>query len=301
MRTRRLVAGMTALLVGLVLTGCATTTPTAVANHEAKLEYHADTGAELLGDSLVEGLAGVENFSATAYTHGKASTGATLSTQHETTVVGASYVTKESTAEPGTSIDEVHMAGSGFTYYLFGSAYTTVVATPWARLPMGDLDRANDPQRTCILGTVIFMCNLVEAWQLSKESNGEELPEKLEVSADGSKHFTSAVTFDSLEEAGLYTLGDDLRSQLSEDELGTLLPLHVWVGTDGIVQKIEVNGTMDAASLDVEVQFGFEITGTPTADDLPDDPASLAPQYVTNVTADQASAFWDAIGNARTG
>ena len=75
----------------------------------------------------------------------------------------------------------------------------------------------------------------------------------------------------------------------------------MWVGADGIIQKIEVNGTMDAASLDVEVQFGFEITGTPTADDLPDDPASLAPQYVTNVTSDQASAFWDAIGNARTG
>ena len=166
MRTQRLIAGVMTLLVGLVLTGCATTTPTAVANHEA-----------MLGDSLVEGLAGVENFSATAYTHGKASTGATLSTQHETTVVGASYVTKESTAEPGMSIDEVHMAGSGYTYYLFGSAYTTVVATPWARLPMGDLDRAGDPQRTCILGTVIFMCNLVEAWQLSKETKGEELPE----------------------------------------------------------------------------------------------------------------------------
>lgn len=296
-RLRRHATAALAIAALAVLTGCSAVTPYAVADHDAKMAFHEEAALEVLGTSVFEGIADTENFTSVGYSHAEIGSGENLHVKQETSVWGATYVSREVNTKQNGSIDTVHMAGADRTYFLFGDAYLPATKTPWIAVPSRDLTRSQD--ELCGLASVAYLCAISEAWTLTQETHGETMPVQIESNADGSRHVTSVVTFQALGDAGMFTMPDSLRSQLGDEVMEAFIPLHVWLDAEGVVTKVEANGSIDEKGETLEVQFGFEMTGTPTEADLPTDPATLDPKFVTQMSGEQFSAVMDAVAEIR--
>ncbi|GGA66382.1 hypothetical protein GCM10011490_16310 [Pseudoclavibacter endophyticus] len=302
-RARRLRTVLSTAVAALAVTGlaaCASATPYAVANHDEKVSFHADAVQGLLTQDAFVTLSESENFSAVGYMHINVSTGDELHMQQETSVVGQSFWSQESTDRDGETIDRVHIAGSDLTYYLFGDAYLPVSGTPWVAFPEGDIAKG-DPVGVCNYPAVTFLCAIAISWESSSEEHGANLPKMVEANEDGSIHLATAITLQSIVDSGLVTMTDDLSSSTSEETFQAFLPLHVWFDPDGLVTKAEINGTFgdDPA---YEIQYGFEMKGEPNPDDRPQDPSTLDQSFISSITsASEIQAFWDEIRAIRGG
>lgn len=297
--TRRTNALGLAVLALAMLTGCAGVTPYGVANHDAKAAFHEAAALEVLGTSIFEGIAETENFTSVGYAHAQTSQGETLHTRLETTVWGTTYKSQQAAVIEHGTIDVVHMGGSMNTYFLFGDAYLPVTKTPWVSIPQGDIGRTQE--ELCRFESVQFLCGISNAWTLTQEAHGKDIPVQIEVNADGSRHVTSAVTFASLHDAELFTMTDELRQRLGDEVMEAFIPLHVWLDPNGVVTKVEVNGQVGSDSESLQAQFGFELTGEPNDADKPTDPATLDQSFVTQIPSGQVGAFWTAINEIRDG
>lgn len=297
---RRLLAAA-AGVVGLVgLAGCAGVTPYAVADHDAKMEYHASMVSGLLTDEVFVTLSQTENFSAVGYSHAVASSGESLHVQHETSVMGGTWWSRESSDAEGSTIDRVHLAGESLTYYLFGDLYLPVSGTPWVAFPEGDI-LLGDPASTCAYPSVWYLCGIAVAWQSTSDTSGAELPVLVERSADASMHLQSAVTLRAIVDAGIFSISDDLSANISDETFDTFLPLHVWFDETGLVTKAEINGSFGQDPT-LELQLGFEMRGEPSQDDQPTDPGNLDPKYLSTITDEsQITTFWNEIAAIRQG
>ena len=299
-RARSLLAAALGCLVAVVLAGCASVTPYGVADHDAKMSYHAESVGGMLTDTVFVTLMGTEEFSAVGYTHAVASSGESLHVQHDTSVLGATWWSRESTADEGTTIDRVHFGGRSTTHYLFGDAYLPVSKTPWVSFPEGDIPR-DDPGAACLYPAVWYLCGIAKAWQATYDAHAASLPVLVERNADGTTHLASAVTLRAIVDANLFGIDEKLASSISDETFDTFLPLHVWFDDRGLVTKAEVNGAF-GENPKLELQLGFELSGTPSAEDRPGDPANLDPKFVTNMTNQaEIDKFWQAIGAIRHG
>jgi hypothetical protein len=271
--------------------------PWAVANHDDKLAYHEDAGDALLNLDTTSGIAALPSFQAVGYHHVESNVTA-IHMEYETSVDGESYVSQLHTNVEGHSFDQSHREGDPSTYYLLGDAVKATVSdgNSWVQVPLGDLDRRNTPENVCQLFAVSYTCALIDAWNASREQL-DTLPVELSRAEDGSQHFTTAVTYASLVEIGLISSGFE---QYSSDETNdTLIPMHLWVTADGLVNKVEINGVIaDAAGNELALQIGYEITSQqassemqPVApDDIPDD------DVYRITTQQQLDAFLQALG-----
>lgn len=300
MRVRRRLGAIAVVAAGIAtLTGCTGVTPYGVANHEAKMGYHATAAEEVLGVSVFEGIAATPAFSSVGYSHAETGENETLHVRVETSVWDTTYLSQRAGDVENGTVDTVHIGGSGTDYFLFGDLFLPVTKTPWVSFPGRDLTRSQDD--LCQLGSVEFLCGISAAWTLTRDAHGEDVPIQIETNADGSRHVTSVVTFTALNEAGIFTISDDLRSRLGEDVMEAYIPLHVWLDADGVLTKIEANGEVEANGEQLQVQFGFEMTGTPTEDEKPADPSKLDQQFVTPMSEEQAPAFWTEINKIANG
>lgn len=299
-RVRSAIATVIGAIAALTLAGCGSVTPYGVADHDAKMSYHSDSVEGLLTDAVFVTLAETENYSSVGYTHAVASTGESLHVQHDTSVMGATWWSRESTDGEGLTIDRIHTANSPTTYYLFGEEYLPVSGTPWVALPEGDVPQG-DPASVCIYPSVWYLCGIAMAWQASSETHAAELPVLVERSADGATHLQTAVTLRAIVDAGIFSLGEGLNANLSDETFDTFLPLHVWFDADGLVTKAEINGSFGEDPT-LELQLGFEMMGEPADDDRPADPATLDQQFITTMSdSTQIEAFWEAISQIRLG
>lgn len=277
MQQRTLRALAAAAVAAVALTGCTgpvpgvpTTTPWAVANHEAKVEYHASAGEALLNLDATASLATLEQFQATGYLHLDTETNASAHFEYFTSVDGESHVSQRLSGDPGTAFDASHVAGSPYTYYLLGDRYKEELADgkSWVQIPAGDLGRMAEPEHNCVLLSVTFMCALIEAWNTTRDTI-DALPVQLSEGESGQRHFATAVTYDALAEAALIPQDGQFDGFVSESARSTLIPLHLWVGADGVVSKIEVNGVLAGdADQTLKLQIGFEITSREKSTEL---------------------------------
>lgn len=299
--TRRPLLALAVAAIGaLGLAGCGAVTPYAVADHDAKMDYHAEMVTGLLTDEVFATLAQTENFSAVGYSHAVASSGESLHVQHETSVMGGTWWSRESSDGEGSTIDRVHLAGQSMTYYLFGDLYLPVSGTPWVAFPEGDITQG-DPASTCSYPSVWYLCGIALAWSTTSESHEAELPVLVERSADGSMHLQSAVTLRAIVDAGIFSISESLSANISDETFDTFLPLHVWFDESGLVTKAEINGSFgDDPTL--ELQLGFEMKGEPSEEDQPTDPGTLDPKYLTTITdPSEITTFWNDISAIRLG
>lgn len=298
-RRRPALAVAVGAIAAVALSGCAAVTPYAVAHHDDKMTYHETAVEGLLTSTVFEQLAETESYAAVGYTHAQADSGESLHQQHETSVLGATYWSQESTDADGMTIDRIHLGGSANTYYLFGDAYLSVSKTPWVTMPEGDI-RA-DAESVCFYPSVWYLCGIALAWQNTRDTHGDATPVKVDVKSDGSMQLTTAVTLRAIVDASLFSLSSDLEQSISDETFNTFLPLTVFFGPDGQVTKAEINGAF-GESPRLELQLGFELTGEANEENRPPDPATIDPQYVTAVTSQsEVNAFWDAIAQIRLG
>lgn len=299
-RLRTFVVAATATLGALGLAGCSGITPYAVADHDAKMEYHAGMVEGLLTDEVFATLSQTENFSSVGYSHAVASSGESLHVQHETSVMGGTWWSRESSDAEGSTIDRVHMAGESMTYYLFGDLYLPVSGTPWVSFPEGDILQG-DPASTCLYPSVWYLCGIALAWSTTSASHESDMPVLVERSADGSMHLQSAVTLRAIVDAGIFSISESLSTNISDETFDAFLPLHVWFDESGLVTKAEINGSFGSDPT-LEVQLGFEMKGEPLPDDQPTDPGTLDPKYITAITDEsQINTFWADISAIRVG
>lgn len=302
MRRRALRALAATALAAVALTGCSgpvpgmpKVTPWAVANHEEKVAYHANAGEALLNLDATAGLATLEAFQATGYLHIDTETNAAAHFEYFTSVDGESHVSQRLSDDPGTAFDASHVAGSPYTYYLLGDHYKEELADgkSWVQLPAGDLGRMHEPEHNCVLLSVTFMCALIEAWNSTRDTV-EALPVQLSEGEAGQQHFATAVTYDALAEAALIPQDGQFDGFVSESARSALIPLHLWVGADGVVTKIEVNGVLSGDSgQTLKLQIGFEITSREASSELVpvDDSAVPASDVLRISTQSQLDEF----------
>lgn len=293
-RARRASAALLALISTGLLSGCQVlptidVEPWAVAHHDEKIAFHEDAGEALLNLDATAGFAKLQQFQAVGFHHVK-SPNWRVHLEYQSSVDGEGFVSKFASNKSGYSFDQSHQAGSGETYYLLGDQLKKQASNgkSWVMVPAGDLGRSQDSQKVCQLFAVAFSCNLIEAWNITREQNNA-VPVKLALSETGEQHFTTAVSLAALDEAGLSIRADETQGFDVATASETLMPFHVWVNADGIVTKMEVNGiAVGANNEEIAVQVGFELTATSASAELqPVDPAKIPEKDLYRITSRQ--------------
>lgn len=298
------IAALSLLTAGL-LSGCqllpdTKISPWAVAHHDEKVAFHKDAGDELLNLDATAGFATLNEFQAVGFHHVE-SPSWRVHLEYESSVSGEGFVSKFSSNKSGFSFDQSHQAGSNETYYLLGDELKNRASNgkSWVSVPVGDLNRMQDPPRACKLFAVAFSCNLIEAWNITREQH-KSVPVKLAQSETGERHFTTAVSLSALDEAGLTIRADETEGFDAKTADETLVPFHIWVDANGIVTKMEVNGVaVGANGEEMALQIGFELTSTSASSELkPVDPAQIPQQDLYRITTpDQLETFVEKLGS----
>lgn len=294
---RRLFAPIVAVAAALGLTACSgpapfvpKVDPWVVANHDDKVVYHADAGTALITLDSMQRISELQAFQAVGYFHLETPSNGSLHVEYVTSVDGESYVSRRVSDESGYVFDQSHAAGTTMTYYLLGDKIKQQLANgkSWVQIPAGDLGRLTDPERNCSLYAVSFLCTITEAWDLTRESI-TELPVQLSESERGDRHFSTAVSYQSLVDAELLPKDGKFDGFLSEETRSTLIPMHLWVGEDGVVTKVEVNGVLTGDNGEtLKLQTGFEITSRdPSTTMVPVDASDIPANDVFRITTPQ--------------
>ncbi|HIY66648.1 MAG TPA: hypothetical protein H9830_10275 [Candidatus Agrococcus pullicola] len=305
---------LTAAVALLALAGCSAepVQPYAAAEHQGLREFHIDAAAEYLEtDELLAGIGQLESYTAVGYKHGLASNGAQLNNQHTTKYVDGSYLSLEQGIHEGETIDVYHVAGSDREYYLFGRVYQEKMdIAPWGHTAAPRMQPDAHPSDACVLSAVAYACQLLRAWHYTQEhfeasdENHDDVPLHLQRYANGSVLLTTAVTVGSMVEANLWVFGGDLEQLVTDETLDTLVPMRVWINSDGVVLKMEANGTVVApdTDLEMELQVGFEITGTATQDEISVPIENLEEENLFEMPeGSEANDFWRTIELIRIG
>ena len=278
--------------------------------HDDVLDYHQSAAEQLVNEDLIEGLGMQTNYVAVGYKHGVASDGSTLHVQHTTSYVDGSYLEREANETTGLSIDSYHEAGSDRIYYLFGDEYIDALGIkPWGVLPGADLDLENSPRSVCQLSAPNYACQILRSWnftseQLFDDDASEEMPNHVQRNGDGSLLVTTAVSLSAMTESNMFSFSGSLADLISDETLTQLIPAKIWFDSEGVVVKAEVNGTITSPDTDLtlELQIGYEVTGTADPEEVSVAVNSLDDDYTFELT-DQAEidAFWDDIQAVRLG
>lgn len=311
MNRRRSLAALAAAAM-LVLSGCASAVePYGVGVHDEVLDYHQNATEQMINEDLIEGLGKQTNYVAVGYKHGVASDGSTLHVQHTTSYIDGTYLERESNETPGLSIDTYHQAGSDKIYYLFGDAYIEALdIQPWGILPGSDLDLEKDPRSVCQLSAPNYACQILRAWNFTSEEffDGDDptvkMPNHVQQNGDGSLLLTTAVSLGSMTESNMFTFAGTLEQLVTDETLSQLVPAKIWFNSEGIVVKAEVNGTITAPDTDLtlELQVGYEVTGTADPDEVSVAVNSLDDEFTFELTdPDEIGSFWDDIQAVRIG
>lgn len=311
-KSSRTATALMAVAALLGVSACTTepVAPYAAAEHDGLRAFHLEAAQEYMEvEALLAGLAERDAYTAVGYKHGLASNGAELNVQHTTKYVNGSYLSLEQGIHAGETIDSYFVAETGLLYYLFGTVYQDKMdIEPWGYTTASPLNLQQDPGDACLLSAVHYACQLLDAWHLTQESlesgdNGlQETPRHLYRYANGSVLITTAVTVGSMVDAGLWVFAGDIERLITDETLGTLIPLRIWMNENGIVLKMEANGTVESpdSDLSMELQVGFEVTGNATQDDITVPIENLDEDNVFEMPANQAE-FWDTIELIRIG
>lgn len=296
----------------LALTGCGgAVAPYGVGVHDDVLSYHQDATQEIINVDLIAGLGVQTNYVAVGYKHAVASDGSSLHVQHTTNFVDGTYLERESNETTGLSIDTYHEAGSDKTYYLFGDEYVDALGIqPWGILPGGDLNLAKNPRDVCQLSAPNYACQILRAWNFTSEEffdnddSTVRMPNHVQRNGDGSLLLTTAVSLGSMTESSMFSFSGSLAELVTDETLSQLVPAKIWLDSEGVAVKAEVNGVITSpdSDLTLEVQIGYEVTGAADPDEVTVAVNSLDRDFTFELTdADEIREFWNDIQAVRIG
>ena len=222
----------------------------------------------------------------------------TLDTQYFGAIHGnppATYY-QQTEAVAGATIDEVHLPGAQYDYYLLGEHFAGLAPTPWVRMPTSyDAVSAYELGSLCEIAGFYQACFLHEMIELTAES-GVDVRRLVSVEPDGTVHSQTEITLQALLDSDeIVRFAAAVVAQFPDEMLTSLIPVNFWQDADGNLLKMEMNGVFegDEVSGDLLMQVGFEVTGLGSAVEVP----SLPPDWdVTTIEgADQVDAFWDQV------
>ncbi len=222
----------------------------------------------------------------------------TLDTQYFVALHGnppATYY-QQTEAVAGATIDEVHLPGAQYDYYLLGEHFAELAPTPWVRMPTTyDTVTTHELGGLCEISGFYQACYLHQMIEATTES-GVAVRRLVTEEADGTVHSQTEITLQSLiDSRQVVVFDDDVLEMFPEAMFTALIPVHFWQDAEGNLIKMEMNGVFegDEDSGDLKMQVGFEVTGLGSAVEVP----SLPPEWdVTTIEgADAVDAFWDQV------
>lgn len=309
-RPRAVVVGAAVALAvaGTAVGGCAPppVTGQAVPDWQA-VQENQDVRFEAQLDALAASITAADSFTrdvdtdvaGVAYTHATFGED-TLDNQIFVAIHGnpPTLFQQQTDAEAGATLDEIHLPGDQWDYYLLGERFTSLAPTRWVRMPTSYQGQPVNPLGTlCATAGFYHACFLHDMIRLTAESDrGADVRRLVSVSDDGTVHSQTEVTLQALLDTGqVLSFTDELLAQFSDEMRQSLIPVHFWQDADGNLLKMEMNGVFegDGAAGDLEVQTGFEVTGLGSGVETP----ALPPEWdITTIdTADGVAAFWDGV------
>lgn len=266
-------------------------------NDEARFEAQLDalaaaiTRADPFANEVDTDVAGV------AYVHAVFGED-TLDTQYFVAIHGSppAMYYQQTEAVAGATIDEVHLPGAQYDYYLLGEHFAGLAPTSWVRMPsIYDASTPYELGSLCEVAGFYQACFLHEMIELTAES-GADVRRLVSVESDGTVHSQTEITLQALLDTDeIVRIDDDVVAEFPDAMLESLIPVHFWQDAEGNLIKMEMNGVFegDEVSGDLLMQVGFEVTGLGSAVEVP----TLPPEWdVTTIEGDeQITAFWDQV------
>ncbi|MET0354521.1 MAG: hypothetical protein ABW038_11200 [Plantibacter flavus] len=200
----------------------------------------------------------------------------------------------------GDTVDIYHQAGVDYDLLLLGGELKELAPTEWVAVQtqyVADEDAEGSLGPACVYPGISIACDIYSAVETTR-SSGDGALSSVVVSMrnDGSSQISTSASLESVLAVGtLFDLPDDLVSSFSEDDLATLLPVTIFQNAEGGLVKMELSGTVDSETT-LQLQAGFEVSGTSTLEDLPTAPSGFD---VTVIPAADQAAFWDRIEELR--
>lgn len=285
--------------LALVLSACSTTGaafPDAAAQH-AYMQDLAESRFELLAAQIGQ----APDVTGSAYVHAVA--GDLESHENDSVVLfgdPTSSFSQDKGSADGDTVDVYHQAGTDFDLLLLGGELQELAPTEWVAVQtqyVADEDEDASLGPACVYPGISIACDIYTAVEATRAA-GEGLAGGVVVSMrnDGSSQITTSASLESVLALGtLFDLSSDLVSSFDDDDLSTLLPVTIFQNAEGGLVKVELSGTVDSAT-PLQLQAGFEVSGTSTIEDLPTPPSGFD---VTVIPAADQAAFWEQIEELR--
>jgi hypothetical protein len=297
-RTRpRRAAAMTALvgaLLGIVLTGCARqVTGTAKVNqadadrataetHErgmrAFTRYFADLGDER---------ARVYNYVNYA--------GRKLTNEFESFKFGDPVTLLETKRRDSTddTMAILHPPGSELDYVRLDRKHAHLAPTPWVAMP------TRHPQQfqfqSCLILTAWVACHLNEAIEQTTREARDRMPRQVRALPDGGVEVVTGVTLGSMLDEGIASVRAELKDTVPQTMRSTMIPVTITFDSAWAFTGFDVRATVAGQPSQLDIQIGYEVAGTATKADFPQQPQ---PNEVTSITDKAAaSAFWEELAS----
>lgn len=298
-RGRRLGVVGLAGIAALALSAC-TTPGSAFPDAAAQQSYMQDL-AEARLELLSAQIGQAPDVIGSAYVH--AVSGDLESHENDSVVLfgdpTASFSQDKGSAD-GNTVDVYHQAGVDYDLLLLGGELKELAPTEWVAVQtqyVADEDAEGSLGQACIYPGISIACDIYTAVEATRSSGDGALGGVVvSMRNDGSSQISTTASLESVLAVGtLFDLPDDLVSSFSEDDLATLLPVTIFQNAEGGLVKMELSGTVDSETT-LQLQAGFEVSGTSTLEDLPTAPSGFD---VTVIPAADQAAFWDRIEELR--
>ncbi|GAB2918399.1 hypothetical protein GCM10027280_01800 [Micromonospora polyrhachis] len=292
--TRRLSRILGALLGCALLVGCGTTEDgLALPSQEQAREYQSAKFTEAL-QGLVSYFREATNIKGTVFSFGSFE-GKKARSEMDTFVLGSppAMLTKSRSGHEGDNIDTYHPAGSDKDLLLLGSMYRTLAPTPWVS------HRTSFPATgyyICVMAGVMTGCKMLTAIELTQKENPNGLLRKYTKHPDGRVELLTGVTLKAFLEARVMIFPDVLREKMTDNMMTQMLPVRIKFAPDGSLDMFEINGVVEGGPSPLEVQVGYDITGTATAADFPPLPSGFD---VTHLDEKARREFYDKLGDIK--
>ena len=277
-----------ALLGCALLAGCgAAEDGLALPSQQQAREYQSARFTESL-QGLVRYFREATNIKGTVFSFGSFE-GKKAKSEMDTYVLGdpPALLTKSRSGHDGDNIDTYHPAGSDKDLLLLGSMYRGLAPTPWVS------HRTSFPATgyyICIMTGVMTGCKMLSAIELTQQENPNGLVQKYTRHADGRVELLPVVTLKAFREARVMIFPDVLRSKMTDKMMTQLLPVRIKFAADGSLDMFEINGVVEGGPSPLEIQVGYDITGTATAADFPPLPSGFD---VTHLDEKARREFYD--------
>lgn len=177
------------------------------------------------------------------------------------------------------NLDMLHPAASPYDFFLLGKKFASIAHTAWARVPTN----YHEPLNVCLITGYQQICDMEDAVTYTAKEHAKVI-KRFSRNADGTRTLLTGVTLASLlEDNFLLNIPESIRTQFTPAMLSYQLPARFVIDGKGDIQVASITGTVPGRTA-LDVQLGFQVTGSADSRDLPALPAASDTTFVTAKT-----------------